>query len=81
MAASRSMPGRVMRMNQSGKRSAWVAWTHSFLRRPLENGPDLRLEAALVAHGALPQALLGGVGQFSDDNAGHSRPSRDGFVC
>ena len=48
------------------KTLAWVAWIHSFLRRPLENGPDLRLEAALVAPGALPQALLGGVGQFSD---------------
>jgi hypothetical protein len=31
---------------------------HDFLRRPLENRPDLRLEAALVANRALPEALL-----------------------
>ena len=62
MAPSRSMPGRVMRMNQSAKRSAASPEAHDFLRCPLENGPDLRLEAALVADGALPEAFLGGVG-------------------
>ena len=66
MAASRSMPGRVMRMNQSGKRSPGSPAIHSFaVAAPLENGPDLRLEAALLRT-ARCRRRSGGVGQFSD---------------
>jgi hypothetical protein len=55
------------------KSLAAITGANGFLRRPLENRPDLGRERALVANGALPQALLGGIGQPANDDASDLR--------